>query len=73
MFFQGPASLKCVEGEWAITAVPECLPAPCVLPPILHAFYQGGYRAGLTIAHGSSVMVQCESGMGNMPPVQMGE
>uniref|UniRef100_A0A182T8G8 Sushi domain-containing protein n=1 Tax=Anopheles maculatus TaxID=74869 RepID=A0A182T8G8_9DIPT len=32
---------------------------------------QGGYRAGLTIAHGSSVMIQCESGMGSASSVQM--
>uniref|UniRef100_A0A182JZ61 Sushi, von Willebrand factor type A, EGF and pentraxin domain-containing protein 1 n=1 Tax=Anopheles christyi TaxID=43041 RepID=A0A182JZ61_9DIPT len=52
-------------------SLPECLPAPCVLPPIMHAMYQGGYRAGLTIAHGSSVMIQCESGMGSASSVQM--
>ncbi|XP_035774232.1 sushi, von Willebrand factor type A, EGF and pentraxin domain-containing protein 1-like [Anopheles albimanus] len=68
---QGPSSLRCWNGEWAITSLPECLPAPCVLPPIMHAMYQGGYRAGLTIAHGSSVMIQCESGMGSVAPVQM--
>lgn len=32
---------------------------------------QGGYRAGLTIAHGSSVSVQCENPANNLP-VQMG-
>ncbi|XP_021700723.1 sushi, von Willebrand factor type A, EGF and pentraxin domain-containing protein 1 [Aedes aegypti] len=68
---QGPSSLRCWNGEWAVSSMPECLPAPCVLPPIMHAMYQGGYRAGLTIAHGSSVMIQCESGMGNVAPVQM--
>lgn len=70
---QGPGNLKCSNGEWAGGSSPECLPGPCVLPPIMHASYQGGYRAGLTIAHGSSVMVQCESGMGTTPPVQMGK
>ncbi|KXJ69876.1 hypothetical protein RP20_CCG025560 [Aedes albopictus] len=68
---QGPSTLRCWNGEWAVSSMPECLPAPCVLPPIMHAMYQGGYRAGLTIAHGSSVMIQCESGMGNVAPVQM--
>lgn len=33
---------------------------------------QGGYRAGLTIAHGSSVTVQCENPANNLP-VQMGK
>lgn len=28
---------------------------------------QGGYRAGLTIAHGSSVTVQCENPANNLP------
>lgn len=70
---QGPSDLRCWNGEWAVSSTPECLPAPCVLPPIMHAMYQGGYRAGLTIAHGSSVMIQCESGMGNMAAVQMGK
>lgn len=70
---QGPSTLRCWNGEWAVSSMPECLPAPCVLPPIMHAMYQGGYRAGLTIAHGSSVMIQCESGMGNVAPVQMGK
>ncbi|XP_050076471.1 uncharacterized protein LOC126563780 [Anopheles maculipalpis] len=68
---QGPSNLRCWNGEWAVSSLPECLPAPCVLPPIMHAMYQGGYRAGLTIAHGSSVMIQCESGMGSASSVQM--
>ncbi|XP_058446633.1 sushi, von Willebrand factor type A, EGF and pentraxin domain-containing protein 1 isoform X1 [Malaya genurostris] len=68
---QGPSNLRCWNGEWASSTLPECLPAPCVLPHIMHTMYQGGYRPGLTIAHGSSVMIQCESGMGNLAPVQM--
>lgn len=32
---------------------------------------KGGYRGGLTIAHGSSVTVQCENPANNLP-VQMG-
>lgn len=31
-------------------------------------FFKGGYRAGLTIAHGSQVSVQCEGAEG---PEQM--
>lgn len=69
---QGTNSLKCIDGNWSTNNLPECLPAPCVLPEVMHAIYQGGYRAGLTIAHGSHVMVQCESGDGNpVPPHQM--
>lgn len=69
---QGSNSLKCVDGNWSSAVVPECLPAPCVLPEVMHAVYQGGYRAGLTVAHGSHVMVQCENGLSNtIPPVQM--
>lgn len=38
----------------------------------MHAKYQGGYRAGLTIAHGSNVMVQCDNGIQDpIPPTQM--
>lgn len=29
---------------------------------IMYDYFQGGYRSGLTIAHGSSVSVQCEGG-----------
>ncbi|KAG5681085.1 hypothetical protein PVAND_010551 [Polypedilum vanderplanki] len=69
---QGSNSIKCIDGNWSSQASPECLPAPCVLPEILHAVYQGGYRLGLTIAHGSHVMVVCENGAANtIPPVQM--
>jgi hypothetical protein len=46
---QGSNSIKCQDGNWSSQSSPECLPAPCVLPEIMHAIYQGGYRAGLTI------------------------
>lgn len=69
---QGPNLSTCHDGNFSNTLLPECLPAPCVLPEILHAVYQGGYRSGLTVAHGSHVMVQCDNGNGNsIPPVQM--
>lgn len=69
---QGANSLKCIDGNWSTGVHPECLPAPCVLPEVMHAVYQGGYRAGLTVAHGSHVMIQCETGLPNpVPPVQM--
>ncbi|KAJ6649684.1 Locomotion-related protein Hikaru genki, partial [Pseudolycoriella hygida] len=67
---QGPNQLKCWQGTWDTTNMPECLPAPCILPSISNAIYQGGYRGGLTIAHGSSVSVQCENPANNLP-VQM--
>lgn len=47
--FKGSNTIKCNDGNWSSTVLAECLPAPCVLPEILHAVYQGGYRAGLTI------------------------
>lgn len=69
---QGTNNLKCIDGNWSSVMLPECLPAPCVLPEVMHAVYQGGYRAGLSIAHGSHVMVQCDNGLNNpIPPVQM--
>lgn len=69
---QGQNNLKCDDGNWSSQVLPECLPAPCVLPEVMHAIYQGGYRVGLSVAHGSHVMVQCENDATNsMPPVQM--
>lgn len=71
---QGPNLSTCNDGNFSNTVLPECLPAPCVLPEILHAVYQGGYRSGLTIAHGSHVMVLCDNGNSNtnlIPPTQM--
>ena len=35
--------------------------APCELPLITNGQYLSGYRAGLTIANGSSVTFQCDS------------
>lgn len=35
--------------------------APCELPMITNGQYLSGYRAGLTIANGSSVTFQCDS------------
>lgn len=69
---QGLSTLKCIDGNWSSASLPECLPSPCVLPEAMHAAYQGGYRAGLTIAHGSHVMVSCENGLENtIPSIQM--
>ncbi|XP_021914139.1 sushi, von Willebrand factor type A, EGF and pentraxin domain-containing protein 1 isoform X2 [Zootermopsis nevadensis] len=58
---QGPSNLRCWHGKWAITSLPDCTPAPCELPMITNGQYLSGYRAGLTIANGSSVTFQCDS------------
>uniref|UniRef100_A0A336LXT8 CSON007528 protein n=1 Tax=Culicoides sonorensis TaxID=179676 RepID=A0A336LXT8_CULSO len=67
----GPSSLKCYNGKLIPTTFPECLPSPCILPTIQQATYQGGYRAGLTIAHSSSVIIQCESSSGTRSSIQL--
>ncbi|XP_050510786.1 complement factor H isoform X3 [Diabrotica virgifera virgifera] len=61
---QGPSNLRCWHGDWAVTSFPECSPAPCQLPKIPHGHYSSGYRAGLTIANGSSVAYHCEGDQG---------
>ncbi|XP_074036911.1 hig-anchoring scaffold protein isoform X1 [Leptinotarsa decemlineata] len=61
---QGPSNLRCWHGDWAVTSFPECAPAPCLLPKIPNGQYMSGYRAGLTIANGSSVTFQCEGEIG---------
>ncbi|XP_068084486.1 sushi, von Willebrand factor type A, EGF and pentraxin domain-containing protein 1 [Anabrus simplex] len=58
---KGPSNLRCWHGEWEMRLLPECVPVPCELPTIVHGQYLSGYRAGLTIAHGSSVDFQCDS------------
>ncbi|XP_012545704.3 uncharacterized protein LOC101741571 isoform X2 [Bombyx mori] len=59
---QGPTNLRCWLGEWAVTSMPECVAAPCELPLLHGATYEAGYRAGLTVAHASSVSIACEPG-----------
>ncbi|KAM3956627.1 LOW QUALITY PROTEIN: hig-anchoring scaffold protein, partial [Aphomia sociella] len=59
---QGPTNLRCWLGEWAVTSMPECVAAPCELPLLHGATYEAGYRAGLTVAHASSVNIACEAG-----------
>ncbi|XP_075238047.1 hig-anchoring scaffold protein isoform X3 [Lycorma delicatula] len=58
---QGPGNLKCWYGQWAVSSLPDCTPAPCELPHISHGQYLLGYRAGLTIGNGSSVTYQCDT------------
>lgn len=36
----GPSQLRCAQGNWAVAALPECIAAPCLLPPINNAVYQ---------------------------------
>ncbi|XP_063237081.1 sushi, von Willebrand factor type A, EGF and pentraxin domain-containing protein 1 isoform X2 [Bacillus rossius redtenbacheri] len=57
---QGAGNLRCWHGNWT-SGLPECTPAPCELPAISNGQYLSGYRAGLTIANGSSVRFQCDS------------
>ncbi|KAG7300622.1 hypothetical protein JYU34_014915 [Plutella xylostella] len=66
---QGPTNLRCWLGEWAVTSTPECVPAPCELPSLHGATYEAGYRAGLTVAHASSVNIACEAG--RSPPATL--
>ncbi|ERL92458.1 hypothetical protein D910_09772, partial [Dendroctonus ponderosae] len=51
------------DGNWSPKELPTCVP-PCSLPKIYHGQYMSGYRAGLTIANGSSVTFQCEEDYG---------
>ncbi|CAG4983211.1 unnamed protein product [Parnassius apollo] len=66
---QGPTNLRCWLGEWAVTSMPECVAAPCELPILHGATYEAGYRAGLTVAHASSVDIACEPG--RSPPATL--
>ncbi|KAL4708940.1 hypothetical protein ACJJTC_014968, partial [Scirpophaga incertulas] len=66
---QGPTNLRCWLGEWAVTSMPECVAAPCELPLLHGATYEAGYRAGLTVAHASSVNIACEAG--RAPPATL--
>ena len=68
---KGVAHLKCWHGRWQ-SPEPSCSPAPCELPIVPGGQYLGGYRAGLTIADGSSVHFQCENdstGGSALPPL----
>ncbi|XP_065203954.1 sushi, von Willebrand factor type A, EGF and pentraxin domain-containing protein 1-like, partial [Planococcus citri] len=57
---KGPSSFTCILGEWDVPIMPDCTPAPCELPAIVHGQYLSGYRSGLTIANGSFVNYQCD-------------
>ncbi|XP_052851585.1 uncharacterized protein LOC128261770 isoform X2 [Drosophila gunungcola] len=67
---QGSAQLRCAHGSWSVNAFSECTSVPCTLPNIPGLIYDGGYRAGLTIGHGSSVSVRCELST-NANPIEM--
>lgn len=57
---QGPSNLRCWQGQWDISGLPECNPMPCKLPEIPNGSYLLGYRAGLTIGNGSNVQYICD-------------
>lgn len=40
--------------------MPKCITSPCSLPIIRNGYYSGGYRPGLTVAHGSVIEYQCK-------------
>ncbi|XP_062121270.1 uncharacterized protein LOC133835281 isoform X2 [Drosophila sulfurigaster albostrigata] len=67
---QGSAQLRCAHGSWSVNAFSECTSVPCTLPNIPGVIYEGGYRAGLTIGHGSTVSVRCELST-NANPIEM--
>ena len=58
---RGSHSTRCWFGNWTAHTTPECVPAPCILPEIRNGDYAPGYRAGLTIPHGSFIQYQCKS------------
>ncbi|XP_055918542.1 sushi, von Willebrand factor type A, EGF and pentraxin domain-containing protein 1-like, partial [Eupeodes corollae] len=58
---QGPSLLHCFRGKWSVSNFPICISSPCVLPYSDVIFYEGGYRAGLTIAHESEITAHCIS------------
>jgi len=59
---QGAEVYHCSFGDFVSsshTQKSECVPAPCELPRITRGEYATGYRAGLTIANGSTVDYNC--------------
>ncbi|GBM03078.1 Protein lev-9 [Araneus ventricosus] len=64
----GPEALRCWYGEWAVNKMPKCLPGPCELRDIANGSYLDGYRAGLTISHGSSVRYTCDTDFAKAVP-----
>lgn len=53
---QGSTELKCWEGNWDVSTLPECVPAPCSLPPINNAVYQV-YKLLIKIDFGSELLI----------------
>uniref|UniRef100_A0A0P5PLV4 Sushi, von Willebrand factor type A, EGF and n=1 Tax=Daphnia magna TaxID=35525 RepID=A0A0P5PLV4_9CRUS len=58
---QGPEVYRCWFGDFINTRgqTSECVPGPCELPRITYGDYTAGYRAGLTVANGSTVDYVC--------------
>ncbi|XP_028899392.1 uncharacterized protein LOC105217452 isoform X1 [Zeugodacus cucurbitae] len=64
---QGSAQLRCAHGSWSVNAFSECVSIPCTLPSLPGIIYEGGYRPGLTIGHGSTVSAHCDHSTNAMP------
>uniref|UniRef100_A0A1A9WXH7 Sushi, von Willebrand factor type A, EGF and pentraxin domain-containing protein 1 n=1 Tax=Glossina brevipalpis TaxID=37001 RepID=A0A1A9WXH7_9MUSC len=64
---QGSAQLRCAHGSWSVNAFSECVSILCTLPNITGLTYEGGYRAGLTIGHMSTVSVRCNYSTNTLP------
>ena len=59
---QGPEIYRCSFGDFiniGLNQTSQCIPGPCELPRISHGEYMSGYRAGLTIANGSTFDYNC--------------
>ena len=61
------SSLKCLftskqanSSSTLKNVMPKCITSPCSLPIIINGYYSGGYRPGLTVAHGSVIEYQCK-------------
>lgn len=65
---KGSPVITCSYGNWlnisgSTNSLPQCVPSPCILPEIANGFYITiGYKAGLTISHGSSIDYSCRDG-----------
>lgn len=64
---KGAVQMRCLHGSWSVNQFPECVSLPCTLPNLINAVYEGGYRAGLTIAHGSTVNFHCDNTINTTP------
>ncbi|ODN03359.1 Sushi, von Willebrand factor type A, EGF and pentraxin domain-containing protein 1 [Orchesella cincta] len=56
---KGSNKMMCWYGEWDVTDIPECMPAPCKLMQIKYGAYSGRYRAGNIVIHGTELDYTC--------------